>query len=429
MFVIYKHLYAILDDFISDIKGGLVAAIGLAFPVLMIAVGGIIDISMVYNLQSRLQSAADSAVLAAASSGSTDFVQLNDLANRYFQANAPVQDAVSNMQGTLQGDGANLQYTASLQYNTFFLKLIGQVEVDLEAIAQANRKTSGVEIVMILDTTGSMGFGSSWADAKAAMHEMLQSLDDMSGGEDFYATLVPMADRINVGTDKASWMSVTPAPADWDGCFEPREQAESGFPHALSDDPAGVQAFLPTADGYHISNLSSKSFFTCPAEILGPTDDVASIQSAVEALSLGGTGRFDVGMAWAWRLLSPRWLDQWSVAGYPSEYEDRRKVVVLITDKFTAAYDFEVGGPDGQSFGWNQGSKRGFEHLVHTCNKMKEDGIEIHTVYVNGNVHGISYMQDCATDAIHYHEVTNVVNLQAALATIANDLVRVWLTQ
>jgi len=65
---------------------------------------------------------------------------------------------------------------------------------------------------------------------------------------------------------------------------------------------------------------------------------------------------------------------------------------------------------------------------VHTCNKMKTEGIEVHAIYVNGNTHGVSYMEECATSEAHYHEVTNVVSLQNALGRITSDLVRVWLT-
>ena len=428
MATILQSSAAILWKIIADSKGGLAAIIGLAFPVVLIAIGGAIDTAIIYNTQSRLQSAVDTAALSAASSGNTEFSELSALADNYFYANAPQNSGVTDVNGALSQEGGSLLYTADLRLNNSFMRMIGRPVSNLVATAQANRETNGVEIVMILDTTGSMGFGSSWPDAKAAMHNMLQTLDDLSGGEEFYATLVPMSDRINVGTDKASWMSVSPAPDDWDGCFEPREQGDPGFPYALSDDPPESEAFLPTADGYHISSLSSRSNFTCPAEILGPTEDIAGIRSAIDALSLRGTGRFDEGMAWAWRLLSPRWQDRWSVASYPSEYGERRKVVLLITDKFTRAYEHEVGGDDGESFGPNQGSRWGFEHLVHTCSKMKNEGIEVHAVYVNGNTHGVSYMEDCATSAAHYHEVTDVASLQGALGRIASDLVRVWLT-
>jgi Flp pilus assembly protein TadG len=424
----FKPAVALLRRLVFNRKGNVSAIVALSLPALMLVLGGSIDAGVAYNARSKLQSAADAAVLAAASSGSTDFAFLSDLADQYFQANSADQTNINGLSGQLSESGDGLRYSVSGQVETAFLKMIGKTEIDLEISAQANRETTGAEIVMVLDTTGSMGFGSSWPDAKSAMHQMLQSLDDLSLGNDFFATLVPMADRINVGTDKTAWMSVDPAPADWEGCFEPREESHPGFPYALSDQPPSLLPFVPTAEGYHISGLADRSFFTCPAEILGPTDDVASIQSAVESLALRGTGRFDSGMAWAWRLLSPQWQGHWSVEGYPSEYGERRKVVVLITDKYTVAYDYEVGGSDGISFGYNQGSQWGFEHLAHVCDQMKTAGIEIHAVYVNGNTHGVSYMEQCATDESHYHEVTNIATLQTTLGKIASDLVRVWLT-
>jgi len=419
---------ALLSKLVPDQRGNIIAIFALILPAFMVVVGGSIDIGVAYSTRSKLQGAADAAVLAAASSGSTDFAFLSDLADQYFQANLAGQDDTTTVSGVLSENGGELQYSVNSQLETSFLDMIGKSEISLEVSAQANRETTGAEIVMVLDTTGSMGFGSSWPDAKAAMHQMLQSLDDLSSGVNFYATLVPMADRINVGIDRTDLMTIDPPPEDWEGCFEPREESHPGFPFALSDQPPSALPFTPTADGYHISGLGSRGFFTCPAEILGPTDEVASIQSAVESLSLRGTGRFDSGMAWAWRLLSPQWQDLWSVTGYPSAYGDRRKVVIFITDKYTVAYDYEVGGSDGLSFGHNQGSQRGFEHLVHVCNQMNSAGIEIHAVYVNGNTHGVSYMEQCATTESHYHEVNNVATLQTTLQRIASDLVRVWLT-
>ena len=183
-----------LGKLFSDHRGGTATVVGLALPALMLALGGTIDAGVAYSARSELQNAVDAAALAAASSGSTDFTELSALADQYFQANAPKQSNIIDVTGALSQHGSDLRYTASGQVKTAFLKLMGKAEINLEVSAQANRETTGVEIVMVLDTTGSMGFGSSWPDAKAAMHEMLQSLDDLSSGDDFYATLVPMAD-------------------------------------------------------------------------------------------------------------------------------------------------------------------------------------------------------------------------------------------
>ncbi len=418
--------------FVRGQDGSAVVFVAFSMIVLVAAAGLAFDAGRGYFLKARLSQAVDAAALAGGSSyvaGNSDYeAQIQ----KYFAANMTdnlLGADISEPTISVNAAGDEITVTASAQVPTTLMRVLNHGGMTVSASATVNRSVKGTELVMVLDTTGSMGFGSSWSDAKGAMTEMLQSLDDLSGDDEFYATFVPMSDRINVGTDKSSWLSVS-VPADWDGCMEPREASHAGFPYALNDQPPSEEGFLPTADGYYISDLADKSFFTCPAEILGPTDDVASIESAIESLSLSGTGRMDEGMAWAWRLLSPEWDGLWSVPDYPAEHGDRRKVVVYITDMYTEAYRYEVGGEaEGNVFGWNQGSQWGFEHFVHVCDQMKDDGIEIHAVYVNGNSHGVSYMQECATSAAYYHEVTDVAALRDALEDIAGSVTQVWLGQ
>ncbi|MGI9404268.1 MAG: hypothetical protein ACR2OF_07160, partial [Hyphomicrobium sp.] len=57
------------------------------------------------------------------------------------------------------------------------------------------------------------------------------------------------------------------------------------------------------------------------------------------------------------------------------------------------------------------------------------NGIEVHTVYVNGNANGIPYMKQCATDETsYYHSVSDISELQNALRNIASSVVQVGLT-
>ena len=60
---------------------------------------------------------------------------------------------------------------------------------------------------------------------------------------------------------------------------------------------------------------------------------------------------------------------------------------------------------------------------------MKNDGIEVHTIYVNGNSNGIPYMKQCATNEASYcHNVLDISELNEALNKIANSVVQVGLT-
>ena len=72
--------------------------------------------------------------------------------------------------------------------------ITGTTEFNLTATSSAYRRTDKTEIVIALDTTGSMGFGRSWTDAKAAMASMLVELDNLSQTQaEFYATFFPFA--------------------------------------------------------------------------------------------------------------------------------------------------------------------------------------------------------------------------------------------
>ena len=222
----------------------------------------------------------------------------------------------------------------------------------------------------------------------------------------------------------------------------------------LDDEPPSAKPFVPSdkdsifdANTEHLSlgGLTAgttgwrKNAPQCNSQpILGPTNDPATIMPAIEAISLAGTGRFDVGMAWAWRMVSPKWRDVWELAeeghwGYPSQYGERRKVVIFITDAYTEGYRWEVCDTPGQGncavLGSNKGSVKGFENMVDVCTKMKDESIEIHTIYVNGNAHGVPYLQQCATSVgNHYHEVANVEDLTNALEKIKSQLSEVRLT-
>ncbi len=61
----------------------------------------------------------------------------------------------------------------------------------------------------------------------------------------------------------------------------------------------------------------------------------------------------------------------------------------MITDGHTTAYEFEAlnGLPANSPYGWNNGSPNGFNNLVHVCDQMKDDDIEIFAIFLRGNAH------------------------------------------
>lgn len=436
------------QEFHRDESGALAVVFAFVLGIVVIGAGLAIDYGRSQSVKSHLQAAVDASVLAAARSLLTTETELEAIAHAVFESNKPSSDSITIGVRSFALNGNAVTYSATAAVPTTFMGITGTTELSVNASAGAYRRTDGTEIVIALDTTGSMGFGSSWSDAKSAMADLLVELDAMAETQtEFYATFFPFADRVNVGLARAqNWISVpNPTEGHWGnkpngtgstnkGCLEPRDELINGNANALSDKSPSTLGFLPSAENYWISNLAEQSYFTCPQhEIMGPTNNIASFQSTIAQLPLNGTGRYDVGLAWAYRLLSPKWQGHWGVAGYPAAYGSRRKIAVFVTDAYTEAFRYEVPNQTGSGtnavLGWNQGSTLGFENMVEVCNRMKADGIEIHTIYVNGNSHGIPYMQQCATNvSSHYHNVTDIGELRDALRRIAVSVVAVGLT-
>lgn len=436
-----------VSSFTDNRNGGVAIIFAVTLSVAVMSIGAAIDFARGLNTQTQLQAAADSAVLAAARNVAGTTAELQAVANAVFEANRPKSMDMNVTAANLTVNGNALNYSVTGTLPTILTSVIGHMELNLSASSGAYRKTDKTEIVIALDTTGSMGFGSSWTDAKAAMASMLVQLDDLSENQtEFYATFFPFADRVNVGMTRAqSWLSVSNPPnSDWGdkpsgsntnkGCLEPRDELIDGNPSALTDKSPDTLGFLPSAKSHWVSSLANQSFFVCPQyEVMGPTSDIGAFTTTIEQLPLQGTGRFDVGLAWAYRMLSPNWQGKWGVTGYPAAYGARRKVAIFITDADTEAYRYEASNQTGSGtnsvLGWNQGSTQGFQNMVEVCNRMKNDGIEVHTIYVNGNGHGVPYMKQCATnETSYYHNVLDISELEEALNKIASSVVQVGLT-
>jgi len=440
---------SLFERFWSDRQGGVAIPIGAMVIVLASGVGMSIDYSRAIKAQHNLQDAVDAAVVAAASSSALAAGEL--AADTLFDSTYMANNKVTSVSRGLTVTGNKYTYSVNAEVPTLMLQLIGKGSFDVSASASATRGLGSAEIVIALDTTGSMGFGDSWDEATEAMSELLVDLDNIAVDDDeFYATFFPYGDRVNVGQARAeSWLA-GPAPAadEWGrylngsgdivttaaGCLEPREELVDGNPHALTDATPATLGFVATAEGNYQSYLPTRGGFTCPdQEVIGPTKNIASFQTAIESIDLGGTGRFDLGMAWAHRMLSPSWSGLWGEPNYPSPAGERQKIAILITDMFTNAYHYEVpyqitDTANTPNFGNNQGTQQGFDNFVEVCDRMKADGIIVHTVYVNGNDNGVPFIQACASSSAHFHAVTDVAQLRSSLNSITANLIGVRLS-
>ena len=182
---------------------------------LVVLMGGAIDFSRQRSGEGLAQDAVDAALLAIAGTAQdkTD-AQLTQEALVWFQNH--MQDLnldIDDFQVVKVGD--ELTATMNGHVDTAFLGLVGITELGVNRTASVRIGLTAVELVMVLDTTGSMQETpsgqsmtklESMQDAALGMVDLLSELDNGRGNIEI--GLVPFATYVNVGEEniEANWI-------------------------------------------------------------------------------------------------------------------------------------------------------------------------------------------------------------------------------
>lgn len=418
-----RCLYQQLCWFFRDTAGNVATAFAFLLPVMLLAAGSGVDYANRVRVVTAAQKAADAAALTAASLkvSQASEADIEAAAHRVFHANLNSTKASGlSVNNTLSATSSGYVYTVDGSLSTLFLKGFRVPELSVDVFAHATMPQAiGAEVAIVIDATNSMSSGNTWDLAMDALSNTLGVLQNNSDRSHFYVTLVPYQDRVNVGN--ASWLNGA-LPANWNGCYEPREENSPGFPFSLSDDTPGDDPFAASIPGVTGGlSVNGAPFPYCPnVALTGPVSDPVVIGDVAKNITRGGTGRFDVGLAWGWRALSHDWVNQWGIDDYPATPDETKKILVFITDGHTTAYLDEMS--QTQDFGWNNGSVEGFNHLVNVCDQAKADGIEIYVFHIKGNPSADQYFRSCASDVTKYRKIeTNDDLINAFSLLIAND--------
>ncbi|MBV1916581.1 MAG: pilus assembly protein TadG [Sphingomonadaceae bacterium] len=157
-----KSLQNHAATFLKDCRGNIlpIAAGGVLLTVAM--VGSAVDLSQAYRANGRLQAACDAAVLAGRKEVSSDgFDQAAaDRADEYFVANFDAeshQGSEATFTPVSEDNGHTVTGMASVSVDTVLMKIFGMNEFNLTATCQASLGVGNSDVVLVLDTTGSMG--------------------------------------------------------------------------------------------------------------------------------------------------------------------------------------------------------------------------------------------------------------------------------
>lgn len=197
--------------FFRDERGNIMPMAAIAMIAMAGMVGGGVDMSRGYMVQNRLQNACDAGVLAGRRAiGDNGFdTAAQTQADNYFYTN--FDEAGEGTTSTAftpvsAEDGNRVDGTASTTMNTAVMKLFGFDSINLSVDCSASMSVGNSDVMMVLDTTGSMSSNLGGQSRMAALQNAMKSFYDTvkaaSAGSNARVRygFVPYSSSINVGS-------------------------------------------------------------------------------------------------------------------------------------------------------------------------------------------------------------------------------------
>lgn len=438
-------------QFFRSEKGSALPLVGLAFFVLFGTVGLAIDISRRELAQAKLSNSLDAAGLAAGSTVNTTNVTTE--VNKYFYANYPagfMDGTITSLTAEVSENNTVITLTAAGRIPTAFGKIFGIMSMPISAESEITRSTKGMELVLVMDNTGSMDNNDKLEDMKSAATELVNILygpDDTV--DDLWVGVVPFSQAVNIGPSRTSWLNSSHysglnwGPTSWAGCVDARHTGRD-----ITDDPPSSERlrayYWPDdsnndwrrSDGTYRSVSTSRGpNKSCPEPILPMVAEKSTVIDSIDDMQAVGNTHVGLGAVWGWRLLSPRWRGLWGgqmdTNSLPLDYNTplMNKAVVILTDgqntmdnSNRTAYWYLSNGRLGSTNQSNAVTALNSK-LTSVCTSMKNNGIIVYTVaFDNPGTTIETLMRNCASDPSYYFDSPTGSDLQQAFRLIGDSL-------
>jgi Flp pilus assembly protein TadG len=195
--------------FIREVKGNVAILFGLALIPLALGVGIAIDYGRALIVREHMADAADAAALAIGSWPGLTQDEQKLKAQQFFDANFPPTKIGTIGKLDVQFDGDDIHVTVSGDVPTTFMKLANIETIGIGITNTITKKERNIELVLVLDTTGSMGSGGKLNAMKSAAKQMVDTLfEGKATSTTLKIGVVPFSVAVNIGSDKlnSGWL-------------------------------------------------------------------------------------------------------------------------------------------------------------------------------------------------------------------------------
>ncbi len=418
----------------KDRSGNFAAILAISMIPIVAAVGASVDISRAYVVENRLKAALDASALAIGGSTGLSAAQMQAMAQSYFNANYPASKI--GVPGTLSvtQNGNVVSLSVSADMPTALMGVVGIDTLNVVASTEVTRMGKKLEVVLVLDNTGSMNSDGRMTVLKSAAKDLITTVSSaaVSPG-DVKIAIVPFTTDVNVGTSyknsnwlKWSWELPTETcvttgnwnnrkttctqdvrtvtKSSWKGCVVDRDQ---NYDVSIAD-PVTVDAatLFPAND----NNLYNNN---CTLRAIVPfSTDWTMLKNEIDAMVAGGATNTTIGFVWGWQMLINGKVLSNAAAKDPEKLE---KVMVYLTDGDNTYYREGIGSCNGSSYCSGVDARTAL-----VCSAIKADNITVYTVrLINGNA---TLLRNCASSASMYYSVSTASQLTDVFKSIAQSL-------
>lgn len=389
-----------LQSFRTD-QSGTMAVFSLFVFLAMILVAGLaIDMARHENERVRMQGTADRAVLAAAQANESGSGETPEqIARAYFAADGLTPQLGNQIRVTTDEHGGHtVRVVPGARVPSLFGQLVGIDSLDMVTPAEASEAMGvqggmDVELVMVLDISGSMnGSGKITAMQNAANDLITQLLTDPTSS-DVAISLVPYHSYVLPPTGFLNQ-----------------------FTNASGAGACNTWANWSTLTGTPTLATARQSCATQVWRTMRPfLNDPTQAQAYVNALQASGGTSVDVGVRWGAAMFDP----------------DMGPIISNAISTGTINPVFQ-----GRPYGWNTPNvmralilltdgqnnyQSADQNTIDTCTALKANGVTIYTVAFQAPSSGQQLLQACASSASHHYNA-DVSNIAAAFQGIAGTI-------
>ncbi len=409
-------------NFSKDIKGNVAPIFAVAIIPIIMSAGAAIDYSRMSNDMTRMQNAVDSALLA----GGHDLLNtrkrgfkrhgIRKKIHQYLKANIEPKLYAQIKSVRVKYDRSDKSLTATLRAAspTTLLSVLGKEKLDYTVVASTQAENGRIEVVLVLDNTGSMLDDNKIDNLKTAASSFVNQLLDLNKHRTVsQIAIVPFSEYVNVGTAnaRARWVKFPHAvdKNNWSGCVGSRNA-----PHNLTDRARGRP--FPAVKAIY-----------CPAEITNLTNNKNELDSSISSMEAIGGTYIPSGLMWGLRVISPGAPFKKAVSYGTARRQNVKKVIVLMTDGENSISPEIPVSPyhTNNDVDYSNGA------TTQACSYVKRNKITLYTVSFGASItpKTKTLMRECASGPGKYFHAVSGGDLNAAFNQVSSDLKKLRLTR